>query len=172
MVAPNVGALLSDGSVRPLKSFYQDRPLALIFLRHLGCVFCREHVAELKGNQDWNMAFVCPSTPEEARLWVPRLGITQPMICDERLELYEAFDLHEGNVGQFISPRVIARGFQAMKHGFHRPVGNPKVLGGSFVIATDGRVTFEHHAHDAADNAPASSIAQALDEAAGVARKD
>ncbi len=163
---------MSDGSVRPLQVLYEGSPLALVFLRHLGCVFCREHVAQLKDNRDWNLAFVCPTTPEGARLWVPRLGITQPMLCDERLELYSAFDLHEGSVGQFISPRVIARGFQAARHGFHRPIGNPKVLGGSFVIDTAGDVVFAQRAHDASDNATAASIGSALQGATRVAGKN
>ena len=45
--------VLQDADGRPVRlgALWADAPAALVFLRHYGCVFCREHVAQLRDHE-------------------------------------------------------------------------------------------------------------------------
>lgn len=107
------------------------------------------------------------ATAEEANEFARKMGAVQPFICDQARWVYQNFGLKAGSMGQMFSLRTIARGMRASRRG-HRvgtPVGDPMQLAGTFVIARDGEIAWEHRATDASDNATAKEI---LDAVAGI----
>jgi hypothetical protein len=68
-------------------------------------------------------------------------------VSDESKELYAELGLGRGSVGQLFSPRVVLAGLRARRHGVGRPVGDPMMMSGWFLIDR-GRVVWSHvHAH-------------------------
>jgi peroxiredoxin len=153
MQAPQVDVLTDEGSRVPLASFYANRPVALVFLRHLGCIFCREQIAGLKHHPDLNVVLVGLSTPEEALVFKQEVGTALPMICDPGKHLFQAFGLTRGTNAQILNFRTITRGIRAYRHGYRqtKPMGDPFQLPGAFVIDTEGQIVWEYKGKDAAD---------------------
>lgn len=165
--APIRNVLLQTGERVPLIEYYETKPFALVFLRHLGCIFCREQVALLRGYPAVNVAFACLANPEEAFTFKTSMDSPQDYFCEPEGDLYRDFGLGNGNVVQLAGPRVILRGAQATLRGGvnRRPTANPRMLGGAFVIATSGDVVWSHPAKDAADIVQPEQIVRELDQA-------
>lgn len=152
--APTIDVILDSGATVSLRSLYQDSKLGLIFLRHLGCPFCREQVVELRNYPEANLAFVVMASPEATRAFKEKLRSPHPFICDPTKALYRSFGLGSASLGQIFNTHTLMRGTAlALKGvGGGRMVGDPFALAGSFVIDIDGKVIWEYQAKDAADN--------------------
>ena len=62
-------------------------------------------------------------------------------------ELYRAFGLGRGRLTQLFGPRVLLAGLKARRFGVGKPVGDPLIMSGWFLV-DDGRVTWSHiHEH-------------------------
>jgi hypothetical protein len=158
--APCVDVLLSTGEIVPLKTFYETQRLALVFLRHLGCVFCKEHVAQLRPLKDDNIVFVTLGTPEQTEVFRKRMKSPHKFICDPEKKLHAYFNLRRGGLAEFINPHVIARAIGAMLHGYLQgmPYGDAAQLPGVFIIETDGTVTWEQRSKDISDTPRAPEV--------------
>ena len=84
-------------SGRTLLSLLDEKPMLLIFLRHFGCSFCREAVADVaKAERELDArgirpVFVHMATPERARPLFERFGIPQvERVSDPKLVLYQS----------------------------------------------------------------------------------
>lgn len=163
MQAPAVDVLTHEGTRVPLASFFADKPVALIFLRHLGCIFCREQVSELK-EAGLNIALVGMATPEEAAEFQKDVGVPHPVICDPNRHLHEAFGLTRGTKAQLINFKTITKGLRAYRAGHRQTkiIGDPFQLPGAFVIGTSGEILWEYRGKDAADHPTAQMIKSAL----------
>ena len=159
---------LQDGRRIPLASICEDRPAALVFLRHLGCTFCREHAAQLGPHSEWNMYFVVLGDKAEAIRFRDELHLPQNLICEPVGDLFREFGLQETSIAKVFTPHVFIRGAQATMRGVHQGARGrlPLMLGGSFVVAAGGRIVWSHPARDVADNASPAEIEKALAEAA------
>lgn len=166
--APTQAVTLDDGSSVELRELYAERPLALVFLRHLACLFCREIVARLEAIPSESLAFVSGERAEACAEFRERYGVRQRVISDPGRVLYQAFGLERGGLGAFVSPRIFQKGIAALRAGHRQgmPSSDPRQLGGVFVVGTDGRVLWEHRAGDQADNPEIADVYRALQRAA------
>ncbi len=160
MTAPDVEVQLSTGETVPLKCLYEEERMVLVFLRHLGCVFCKEHVAELRPLTDVNVVFVTLGTVEQTEAFRKKMKSPHKFICDPEKKLHDYFNLQRGGMAEFINPHVIVRTIRAMLHGFYNglPQGDSAQLPGVFIISTDGAVTWEMRARDIADTPSAKDL--------------
>lgn len=168
MKAPAEIVRKSTGEEISLRSLYEERPLALVFLRHFGCIFCREQVADLRDHPDRNIAFVCMAGPDEAEDFRRLMKSPHVFLCDPEAKLYEDFELERGSVKQMFGGEVWRRGFGAglKGHAVGRPVGDPWRMPGEFILGTDGSVVWEHRPRHAGDHSPADVLIGALEKAA------
>lgn len=136
------------------------RTVLVLFLRHLGCSFCREMLAEVAGVRDRLRAdgtaivIVHMGSPQQGDRIRAAFGLDEAeSISDPQRELYKAFDLQRGRLGQLISPRLFLRGLRAIFAGHwpRPPVGDPYQLAGSFLLR-DGKVVKAHRSRDVADH--------------------
>ena len=161
MRVPESSVLRHDGETVSLHGLAAQRPIALVFLRHLGCVFCREQVATLRDAMpEENVAFVSMSEPKQAarfRIWMKS---PHPFLCDPPQRLYREFGLQRASLGGLIGPRVAVRGFEAYRAGFRggRVQGDGWQLGGTFVMEETGQVSAAFPAIDAGDH-PSPDVA-------------
>lgn len=111
---------LSDG--RTLAEASEERPLALVFLRHFGCTFTRQilrSLENLRAVADANgarlvLVHMLQNGQETAYLG-DRSGV--PRIADPRCRLYRAFGLGKGGFWELFGPRVWWRGAIAVFRG-------------------------------------------------------
>jgi peroxiredoxin len=164
MQAPLTVVTLDSGETRDLSDFYKDKPLVLVFLRHFGCIFCREQIAELREFKSENIVLVCMGRVQEAVDFRRKMEIPQPLVSDPNKLLYEAFGLRRGSFGQILNPTLARKSIRLMQSGHKFGVlkHDPWMMAGVFRIEQDGDVSYTHYTADIADNLSGAEIAQLL----------
>ena len=96
---------------------------------------------------------------EQTAAFKKRFDVPFPMIADPEKRLFEAFRLKQASAGALLSAKMVFRGVTAMAkgHGIGVPKGDVRQLPGVFIIDTDGRILFSHHASGPADH-PAPDV--------------
>ncbi|MEM7227479.1 MAG: peroxiredoxin-like family protein [Planctomycetota bacterium] len=131
----NTGATLLDLS--------QKSKVMVVFLRHAGCTFCREALADLKERRDTlaeervQLVIVHMSDDEKAGPWLESFGMDDvPRISDPTCALYRSFGLQRGSLTQLFGPKVVWRGMTAFLrgHGLGTLDGDGFQMPGVFVI--------------------------------------
>jgi peroxiredoxin len=91
---------------------------------------------------------------EQTAAFKARFDVPFPMIADQGKRLFEAFRLKRAATGTLLSAKMVFRGVTAMAkgHGIGAPQGDLHQLPGVFIIGTDGRILFSHHASGPADH--------------------
>jgi len=86
---------------------------------------------------------VHPATPEAGDRFFDARWPEARAVSDEKGELYRAFGVGRGSVGQVAGLKVWLPGLRAvLEHGVGRPEGDPMLLSGWFLI-DGGRVVWE-----------------------------
>lgn len=101
---------------------------------------------------------------EYARLFREEMGITFPLLIDERRVAYGAIGLKSGNLLHIFRRDNSAARERARSAGFsQKKLGqNPFQLGGSFVFAPGHVDLYAHASKTFGDNAPAGDLLAAL----------
>jgi peroxiredoxin len=120
------------------------KSVLLVFLRHAGCVFCRQTLSDLARErtaiESSGAHIVIVHMGDTAQL-LPVLetyGLSAvDRICDEKQILYGAFGLKRGTLGQLFGPKAIWRGLVAALvggHGFALPKADARQMPGVFLL--------------------------------------
>lgn len=145
-------AITSTGTT--LAALSQHHPVLLVFLRHSGCTFCREAMADLSaartaiGKNGTTLALVHMGTADSFAAFAARYGMEDvPSVSDPDRHLYQGLGLRRGNLRQLLALSVWCRGLTSFLSG-HRPgpiEGDATQMPGVFLIH-HGRVVrrFSH----------------------------
>ena len=160
-------------SVR-LGDIWRDRPAVLAFVRHYGCVFCRDQAVHLHRLRDdfeeagVRLVVVGHGTPEMAAAFRRAQGVDLPVLVDPDRRIYEVIGAKVATLPELIGPRQVLAGLKAaivsrMRQGsiaVHqgRIIGHAAQLGGVLVIAPDGSVRYAHLSETASDYPPAREV--------------
>lgn len=160
MKAPEVDVTLSTGETVPLRSLYEQQRLALVFLRHLGCVFCKEHVGQLRSLSDLNIVFVTLGNVAQTEAFRRKVKSPHKFISDPEKKLHDLFNLTRGGLAELINPHIVVRMIGALFRGYINglPQGDSSMLPGVFLIEPDGTVIWEHRGKDIADTVAAADV--------------
>jgi len=111
-----------------------QNPQMVVFLRHTGCTFCRESLADLAEqraqieSQGCGIVLVHMGDNEQDAAFFEQYSLDDlPRISDPECHLYRLFGLDLGSFTELLSPRVWLRGFFAAivgGHGVGRLNGN------------------------------------------------
>ncbi len=174
MNASGLAATLDDGSQTTLDELCRNEAIALVFLRHFGCIFCRYQVAQLRNEPELPIYFVCQESWQEAAEFRKKMRSPHRFLSDPQREIYRHFDIPKGKPGQLISLRTFLGAFKAMFRGIFqgKPTADPTQLGGTVVLSVDGNVYWRHAARDAADIVTAITLRGILQEEFAVTGKD
>lgn len=123
----------------------RQKPVMLVFLRHFGCVFCREamsDLAELKDamrHQNVALVLVHLSDPETAELFYEKYDLVGvESISDPDAVIYKKFGLLKGTFNQVFGLKVWLRTVDAgiiKGHGISRKqIGDGFQMPGIFMI--------------------------------------
>jgi len=137
---------------KTLQELSESKPTLLVFLRHAGCTFCREALADLaarrqeieaRGSQ---LAIVYQESADGMRPLLEKYQLTGiEQFSDPERKMYEAFQLHLATFGQLFGLKTFIRGFKAAitgGHGFGGVTSNVYQMPGAFLVK-DGRVIRE-----------------------------
>ena len=144
---------LDDGTTAMFSDLVATDAIALVFLRHFGCVFCRRQVSLMRSHPHFPLYFVCQETHESAADFRRTMRSPHRFICDPDGKLYDLFGMRRGTSKQLVNARTIGGALLAMLHGSFqgKPTADPTQLGGWAVVSQDGSVYMVHAAIDAAD---------------------
>jgi peroxiredoxin len=144
------------------------KPVLLVFLRHAGCVFCRQTLSDLarqRASIESGGVHVAVVHMGDTAQLLPLLDIyglsDVDRICDQQQILYRAFGLKRGTLGQLFGPKAIWRGLAAALvggHGFALPKADARQMPGVFLLQ-ECSVTGRFRHESVADRPQLSSVA-------------
>ena len=115
---------MSLSTVLPLRDQLGHDLRLLVFLRHFGCMFCRETLADMREAVQGDREFPRPiffyqGTVSEGRALLLRDWPDVQAIADPEGDFYKAFGVERGNLVQMLGPSVWSARSRAREKG-HR----------------------------------------------------
>ncbi len=133
---------IQDG--RTLQELSSESPVLLVLLRHLGCTFCRETLADVAAQRreieatGARIVFVHMGEDEQTRYLFERYRIDDiPRISDPDAGLYRALGLERASLFQVYGPSMWRYAVQSILldgHGMGQIVGDRFQMPGTFLI--------------------------------------
>ncbi len=146
--------MLTDNG-RSVLDLSRDKPVMIVFLRHFGCIFCREAMKDIAQRRrqieaDGNIiVLVHMESNELAEDYFEKYNLDGcPHVYDPTCKWYAKFGLTKGTISQLFGLKTMVRGFSAgisMKQFGGAPFGDAFQMPGIFVFQ-DGKLlgTFVH----------------------------
>ena len=142
----------------------------LVFLRHLGCMFCREMVTDVQRASAEPgfppVVMVTQSPTEDAATFFADRWPAAAVVADPDRELYEAFSITRANFGGMFGPvvwscmvRAVAQGnTQSLRQTLRPTHGDAWLLSALFLMAPGGRVEWAQRARHAGERADLAAV--------------
>lgn len=137
-----------------------DEPTLLVFLRHFGCIFCRETVNDLRAATAADPAyppvlFVYQEPPELGKPFFDRFWPEARALSDPQRALYRALGVERMGLKEMLHPGVIACSLRAAGKGNvqTKPTADQMQMPGAFLVQ-GGRILWQHdyaHSGDSPD---------------------
>lgn len=143
------------------------QPTLMVFLRHFGCIFCREMVADIREVAEADPAyprvlFFYMAEPNEGEPFFAKHWPGAHAIADKPKRFYTAFDVGRGGVVEMFGPESWLCGAKAAMKG--HTIGGTK--GGdawtlpTLLLVEGGRhITWAYHGKNASDHPDFARIA-------------
>jgi hypothetical protein len=136
--APVEGRNLRPG---PFRDQLGPGATLLVFLRHLGCLFAREWLAEIQGSTAADPSFsgllyFHQGTKEQGDAFFEPSAPEVRAVADPNRFYYKALGVPSASPLQLLDPRLWACGMRATRQGHKqgKPVGDPFVMPGLFLV--------------------------------------
>ena len=152
-----------------LAELSQQQPVLLVFLRHSGCTFCREALADLSAarakieKSGTKLAIVHMGTAESFSAFTASYGLSDvPAVSDPQRRLYRGLGLRRGKLAQLLGFSVWWRGTKSFFAG-HYPgalEGDGTQMPGVFLLQ-NGRVVRRFIHDNAAQRPDYAALSQA-----------
>lgn len=166
--SPVTGVGILPGTLRDQLG---DSPMLLVFLRHFGCLFCREMVGELRrtaeANPDYpDVLFFFQGTATEGRAFLRRYWPAARAVADPGLEFYEMLGVRQASLMEALGPKVIASRKRARDGGYEGGARSGDIWRMPGLFAVQGeRVLWQHDAAHAADHPDFEAIPGSVEAA-------
>lgn len=148
--APELLAHFPANTGQSLLELSRDTPLLVVFLRHLGCLFCREALDDLARQRPGleasgiRIALVHQGGDKEAQQLFAGFGMDDlPRISDPARELYGAFGLRPALWRERFGPRTLLHALGTLLLGWHmqwRIHGGTRDQSPGLFLLYDGKV--------------------------------
>ena len=165
LATPVTGVNLMPGT---LADQIGEGPTLLVFLRHFGCIFCREAVSDLRqiseARSDFpEVLFFFQGSATEGRAFLRRSWPGVRAVADPELELYEAFGVRRASWIEALGPGVLRASRKARKRGFENGPRDGDIwrMPGAFLVEGD-RILWTHEPKHAADHPDFEKLADGV----------
>lgn len=158
-----------------IRDFWQDGPVALVFLRQFGSAFALKQAVDLSARYadvtaaGANVVLIGLGTPIQGFTFRQRAGTRFQVLCTADQTLYRTMGLSRGWIPA-TGPANVAPLFGLISQGVYpfQRTGDNCQLGGAFVATKGGKeVVWDYRARRASDIAPTAEIIQALRMSSG-----
>lgn len=163
LYTPVSGMNLAPGT---LADQLDSEPLLFVFLRHFGCMFCREAVADIRAataeNSDFpRTLFFFQGSPTEGRAFLRRDWPAARAVADPDGSFYDAFGVERGGLIRNLGPKVwrARRRARSKGHRNGKPLGDVWRMPGVMLTRGD-RVHWAHDVRHAADHPDLEEISR------------
>ena len=154
-----------------LGDVWAQEPATLVFLRHYGCTFCRDHAARLNEDRESfdevgaPLTVIGQGTPANAAWFRDEFGLGMDLLVDTDRLAYRAAGTKMATFMELLGPSQVIRGLRrgrdsGVRQG--RTVGHPAQLGGLMLVTPEGEVPWTHLSDDAGDYPPNSEVVDAV----------
>lgn len=171
--APDLTVFDRVGETVSLAPYWQTSTngAAVVFLRHFGCLFCREHAVRLRKaydefvNRELALVAVGLGSPEDARGFAAWLKLPYPVLAAMNTAIYEAWGLGRTTSVDMFKPALVKAGIRALTQRVSqgKSTGDSKQLPGTFLVSSDSIVQWSHVAAHPGDIAPIETVLTAAD---------
>src|SRR5258705_1214338 len=152
-----------------LGGFWVKRPVVLAFVRHLGCIFCRQQIARLSKRlpeierRGGTLVVVGPAKPEHIKGFRDSTGYQGALFVARALRAFRTAGLVHGWASTY-HPLSLLKGIGALARGFRQVGRHGDVMqqGGTFVLGPGDRVRYEWRDRYAGDHADLDDVVEAL----------
>lgn len=173
--APDFSYTDVDGHAVRLSDLWSssEKGIVLVFLRHFGCLFCRDHAVQLREHhheftqRGYTVVAIGQGTPARSARFATEYALPFPVFGDRALASYRLFGLTSGILGGFLQPNAYKAGVKAMLHGHFpgMPDGNVNQYPGTFLIDRGGQILHQQIGQHAGDFPSAAEILGWIDQA-------
>ena len=153
---------LSTESGRRFVDLVSEAPALLLFLRHAGCTFCREALADVANARKQieaggtRIVLVHMGDRRAIGSLLTKYGLEDlERVCDPSQTLYRTFGLKRGRMLQLFGLKVWWRGFVAgvvKGHGIGKASADARQMPGVFLV--DQGMIAKHFRHNSAADRP------------------
>ncbi len=169
--APDFQAQLTDGGTVRLAD-YRGKRLLLIFIRHLACLPCQEHLLEVEGRVSTigkggtRILVISFDALNQVREYHFKLNLSFRIAADIARTAYSAYGLGKASFRQTWHPRTLWRYVMLWRKG--RKVQRPgkgsdlSQLGADFVVDADGIIQYAHYSERPDDRPDIMEIVNAV----------
>ena len=133
-------------------------PVLLVFLRHFGCIFCRETLADLSEEVAKDPVFPSPlfffmGNPMEGKAFLRRYDSRFRAVSDPDAIFYRAFGIERGGMLEMFRPRVLVAANRAREKGHRNGTREGDIwrLPGVFLVHRRS-IVWRHEYRHAADH--------------------
>lgn len=152
---PIAGVNLRGGTLR---AELGDEPTLLVFLRHFGCIFCREVISDARRAAEGDagfprVVFFYRGSAEEGVAFFAAHWPGAAAVADSDGRLYAGFGLEHGAFNELLGPAVWVCGLRAMLkgHWVGKANGDPLLMPGVLLVQGP-RVLYRHEFRHAGDH--------------------
>jgi len=145
---------------KTLSDLSEERPVLIVFLRHGGCPFCRQVLAQLQAlseqiaQQNMQLAIVHMMDDAQADKLLARYQLQNVhRFSDPERKLYNLFQIKRGNLAETIGPAIWWSGFKTtILSGFLPGIPGKDIqqLGAALILAK-GQVVASYFSQNSAD---------------------
>lgn len=165
--APDATLTDTNGRAVLMSSSWAFRPVVFVFLRHFGCIFCREQVALLRRDYqkfvaaDGDVVCIAQGEYKTGKAFQIFMDLPFPiLVTGGDTSVFQSYGLGRGTLIQLFGFRMLVRGVLAALNGRMqgRIVGDGFQMPGAFLVDKQGIIQYAHRSRDAADHAPISEL--------------
>lgn len=159
-----------DGREVRVGDAWGQGPAVLVFLRHFGCIFCRENVVDFSPQEaalkkaGARLVFVGLGTPSMAKDFREQMHVTAPIWVDRDRTTYKLLEFKkERSVGALFRPALWKNVMRARLKGLTqtKAQGPQAQYGGVVVIGKAGDVKLAYASKLAGDFPPMTEVLRA-----------
>jgi DNA-binding transcriptional MerR regulator len=178
-VAPRPTVLNPQGQMVALSTLWHSGPVALSFLRHFGCILCREWLSHVERITPMlqavgvRVALVGLGQPDHVRNVGYQLAPSAQWLCSPDGAAHAAYGLRHGNLLQLAGPQMMASAVRAARAGHIQgeTTGHIAMLSGLFIINSQGEVRAAFYSRFAGDMPEWDALASLARAALGSTEK-
>ncbi len=160
------GVGIKKGPLR--KQYHPDKPVLMVFLRHLGCQFCKETVRDIRAastrKPDYpDVLFFFQEDVATGQAFFNRYWPRAKAISDPAQFFYKEFGIPSATMMNLVSPKALLSSVRAtLKGNFNSlPLGNVWQMPGFFVVKGD-QIIWSHDYRHVGDEPPLRRMSQLL----------